>query len=324
MYPVVELVSRYTGGWSPTEWLTMATWVIIAAFVTVEMVRICGDDPDRGATVRRDSRTAAAMAAGALVVGVAYGAIFAVLWSIVGGFAPTELVGFWQRHPVPAALCAFVAWDFSGWIYHLIGHRTRFGWAAHSPHHSGSHYDATVALRLTWMPWHGLAHHPLLALAGFRFELILGCLAVSNALQAIQHSSTLPRAPRWLAAVVMTPGAHRHHHGPDGARRNLGPVFTVWDRLAGTWCAPEVDPAPENRQVATHETVAPGAVRTQLAGWRQLLANTALHSGPSHSGPSHSGPQLTGTPLRPGHRRAEPTRPTPPVPPSGRTAGMGR
>ncbi|MCZ7628117.1 MAG: sterol desaturase family protein [Microthrixaceae bacterium] len=289
MAAVSELLRRCTEGWSPTQWLTTATWIFIAAFVAVEMLGIHSTAPDRPpvgtaagpdlrATARREARTALGMVAGALVVGVAYGAVFAALWRSVGAFAPAGLVGFWQRHPVLTALCAFVAWDFSGWIYHVIGHRTRFGWAAHSAHHSGSLYNASLALRLTWMPWHGLLHHPLIALAGFPLEVILGCLAVSSAMQAVQHSSILPIAPRWLTAIVMTPEAHRLHHDPEGAETNLGPVFTVWDRFAGTWYRPDTDPAVRDPWIATPDSTTPGALRVQLAGWRRLIANTPLPS----------------------------------------------
>ena len=61
-----------------------------------------------------------------------------------------------------AFVFAFVAWDFAGWIYHLIGHRTRIGWACHSAHHSGSEFNGSLALRQSWTPVHGLLHQPLL------------------------------------------------------------------------------------------------------------------------------------------------------------------
>lgn len=287
MPPVGEVVGRFTVGWTATEWLTAATWLCIAAFVAAEMAVLERRDPDGTHMRRKALRTAVTMATGALAVGVLYGALFSYLWSITGHLAPSGARGLWERHPVLAALCAFVAWDFSGWIYHLIGHRSRLGWAAHSPHHSGPRYDASLALRLTWMPWHGLTHHPLLALAGFRFELILGCLAVSNTLQALQHSSTLPEAPRWLAAVVMTPAAHRHHHGPEGAHRNLGPVLTIWDRMAGTWYPPTEVPATPHGHDTTSARPARGAVGTELAGWLEVLRGVR-HRAPTRA--PHVGP----------------------------------
>ncbi len=260
---------------------------IVVAFVTIELVVLDRSDPAHRSSRFAAARTAVAMGCGAVLIGVLYGAAFAALWRLTGRFAPRELVAFWDRRPLLEALCAFVAWDFSGWIYHLIGHRTTIGRAAHSPHHSGSHYDASLALRLTWMPWHGLLHHPLLALLGFRLEIILGCLAVSNLAQALAHSATLPPAPRWLGVLVMTPGAHRHHHGPDSAHRNLGPVLTIWDRMAGTWyppwttaAQPGTSPTPRDTPVSHR-----GALATELAGWQRLVNSwTARPGGP---GPTH-------------------------------------
>ena len=53
------------------------------------------------------------------------------------------------------------------------------------------------------------------------------------------HTSLPVALPRWVAAAVMTPATHRRHHTLDGGATNLGPVLTIWDRLAGTW-----DPTP--------------------------------------------------------------------------------
>ncbi len=164
-------------------------------------------------------------------------------------------------------MAAFVAWDFSGWVYHVIGHRTRIGWAAHQPHHSGSEYDATLGLRQSWTPFHGLVHHPLLALAGFDLRVVLVCAAVSNCWQVLEHTSLPVRFPRWFAAVVMTPAAHRHHHGRDGGLVSLGPFFTVWDRLAGTW-VPAEHPAPLAYGPAVPASANP--VTVELAGWVKL------------------------------------------------------
>lgn len=136
-----------------------------------------------------------------------------------------------------------MAWDLSGWVYHLIGHRTRIGWAAHQPHHTREGYDATLGLRQSSAPFHGLLHHPLLALTGFDLRVIVVCAAVSNCWQVLEHTSLPIRFPRWFEANVMTPTAHRHHHGRHGGSVNLGPLFTWWDRLTGTWMSPDV-PAP--------------------------------------------------------------------------------
>ncbi|MDP9418697.1 MAG: sterol desaturase family protein [Actinomycetota bacterium] len=83
----------------------------------------------------------------------------------------------------------------------------------------------------------------------------------------LEHTSLPVRFPRWFAAVVMTPAAHRHHHGRDGGLVNLGPFFTVWDRLAGTW-VPAEHPAPLAYGPAVPASANP--VTVELAGWVKL------------------------------------------------------
>ncbi|MEO5678590.1 MAG: sterol desaturase family protein, partial [Acidimicrobiales bacterium] len=63
------------------------------------------------------------------------------------------------------------------------------------------------------------------------------------------------------------PAAHRHHHARHGRPVNLGPVFTVWDRLAGTWVPPD-HPAPTAYGPADRGSSNPLVI--ELTGWRRL------------------------------------------------------
>ncbi|MGH9003745.1 MAG: sterol desaturase family protein, partial [Acidimicrobiia bacterium] len=198
-----------------------------------------------------------------------YTAVFKALWEAVATWRLEPAARLWASSPALGVVVTFVAWDLSGWVYHLIGHRTRVGWAAHQTHHSGPEYDATLGLRQTWAPFHGLLHHPLLALAGFDLRVVFVCAAVSNCWQVLLHTSLPVRFPAWFSAHVMTPAAHRHHHGRGTEGVNLGPFFTWWDRLTGTWVSPET-PAPVAYGPATPAPVNPVAV--ELAGWRRLIA----------------------------------------------------
>jgi len=211
--------------------------------------------------------TATAMAGGGLIVSVPYTVLFRLMWRVFSAARWEAAAGLWQAYPVVGAVAAFVAWDLSGWLYHLIGHRTRIGWAAHQPHHSGSDFEATLGLRQSWAPVHGLVHQPLLAVAGFDLRVIFVCAALSSCWQVLEHTSLPVRFPGWFAAVVMTPAAHRHHHGLGAGAVNLGPVFTIWDRLAGTW-VPAATPAPTRYGLPGGSSANP--VTVELAGWRHL------------------------------------------------------
>jgi len=252
----------------PHEQAVAASYLAVIVFVAADLVAAGRREPDRRRTQRAEARTAVSMAAGAVAVGVAYTAVFAAVWSLVARGAPDPLVELWDRHPVAALVFAFVAWDLGGWIYHLIGHRTRVGWAAHSAHHTGREFNGSLALRQSWIPIHGLAHQPLLALSGVSLTTVLVCIAVSNALQAVQHCSAPLRLPRWVAAVLVTPDAHRHHHLVDGGAVNLGPVLTVWDRLAGTW---QPGPVPPDARYGHRSTPGCSAWRAEWTGWAELV-----------------------------------------------------
>ena len=249
----------------PATLVVAASYAIAVGAVTAEVAWRARRD--RG--ILRSARTGVVMAAGAIVVGFAYTAALRVLWDSLRWEAAA---GLWRSQPVLGAVATFVAWDLAGWLYHLAGHRTRVGWAAHQPHHSGPGFDLSVGLRQSWFPFHGLVLHPLLALAGFDLAVVVVCSALSNGWQVLEHTSVEVRLPRWFGAHVMTPGAHRHHHGREGALVNLGPVLTWWDRLAGTWVPPEA-PAPAAYGPAVPAPANPIAV--ELAGWRQLVRSAA-------------------------------------------------
>ena len=240
-------------------------YLVIVGAVLGELwwLRLGGPDPVRA----REARTAVGSALGAVAVGVAYTAVLAAVWPVVARLGPGVLPGIWRDHPVLGFVTAFVAWDAAGYAYHLLGHRTRLGWAAHRPHHTATHLNLAAGLRQSWVPWHGLLVHPLVALGGWDLGTIAVGAALSSAWQLLEHSATPVRFPRWVGAVVMTPQAHRHHHLVDAGPVNLGPVFTVWDRACRTW-VPGAPPA--GASFGVPGPVPAGALALQAHGWRQL------------------------------------------------------
>ena len=262
-------VERLTEAATPYALVLSLPPVVAVVAVTAEVVWLSRHPGPVRRRVLVSAATAAAMAVGGLAVSLPYTAAFRFLWEATGRWRWEAAAQLWQDHPVVGAVAAFVAWDLSGWVYHLIGHRTRIGWAAHQPHHSGSDFDATLGLRQSWVPFHGLVHHPLLALAGFDLRVVFACAAISSAWQVLEHTSIEVPFPRWFAAVVMTPAAHRHHHRREGAPVNLGPVLTLWDRLAGTW-VPADEPAPAAYGPAS--TASANPLTVELAGWRALVS----------------------------------------------------
>jgi sterol desaturase/sphingolipid hydroxylase (fatty acid hydroxylase superfamily) len=139
-------------------------------------------------------------------------------------------------------LVAIAGLDFlSAYCHHQLAHHVPLLWRLHVVHHSDPHVDSTTALR----------HNPLEAVMRALFTLfgvvVLGVEpGVLIAYQAIAllsaqwiHSDIhLPAAlDRALSTVLVSPGMHRvhHHRTLPWTDTNYGTVFSLWDRLFGTF-----------------------------------------------------------------------------------------
>jgi sterol desaturase/sphingolipid hydroxylase (fatty acid hydroxylase superfamily) len=249
--------------------LVNACYALLVAAVLAEAVWLY---LQHGARRLRPVATAAVLGAGATVTGVGIAAAQVWMWRLVGGAAPAVLERWWASHPLLGAVAAFVAWDAAGYWYHRIGHRSRLGWASHRVHHSGGHYDLSLAWRQPWLPLHALVVFPLVALGGFELRIVLLCAAVSNLYQGLLHVERPLPIPRWVTWAVQVPATHRRHHLIGRPTANLGPVLTVWDRLWGTW-----DPTPvrADARYGLDEGTSENPLTIQAAGWKQAIAPTA-------------------------------------------------
>lgn len=134
-----------------------------------------------------------------------------------------------------------LALDFSSWLVHLVMHKNAFLWRYHLIHHSDNKVDVTTGLR----------HHPGDSLLRGIFFLLL--IFVSGATMygvmiyqtlvviatAFTHANI--SLPSWidkgLSYVLISPNMHKvHHHWKQPyTDSNYGAVFSIWDRLFGTF-----------------------------------------------------------------------------------------
>jgi sterol desaturase/sphingolipid hydroxylase (fatty acid hydroxylase superfamily) len=138
-------------------------------------------------------------------------------------------------------LAGFLLLDLLRYAVHRCEHAVPLFWRFHALHHSDPDVDVTTSVR----------HHPveyLLASAVYwTAVLVLGVPAIVVlsygatvfATAAIQHGNIrLPeKLDRWMQPVLVTVDIHRLHHSVvfDQANSNYGAVFSVWDRLFGTY-----------------------------------------------------------------------------------------
>lgn len=138
--------------------------------------------------------------------------------------------------------------DFIGaYLSHFVEHNVKPLWMIHLVHHTDHKVDTTTANR----------HHPLESFIRYGFTLfgvfIIGApmgvimLYQSLSLVATQfgHANiSLPKkADEILSWVIVSPDMHKvhHHYRLPYTDSNYGNIFSVWDRLLGTFMKLETD-----------------------------------------------------------------------------------
>jgi sterol desaturase/sphingolipid hydroxylase (fatty acid hydroxylase superfamily) len=138
-------------------------------------------------------------------------------------------------------VAGFLLLDLLHYLVHRFEHAASLLWRFHALHHSDPDVDVTSAVR----------HHPIEILftsATYWLAVLVldvpAVAALSHGLAvfagaAVQHGNVrLPeRLERWLQPVLVTTDMHRIHHSVafNQANSNYGAVFSVWDRLFGTY-----------------------------------------------------------------------------------------
>jgi len=182
-----------------------------------------------------------------LLYGVSLGVVallapFAWAVSLLGGTGHEPLTLLGNHAGDGAVLVAGVlAIDISIYGMHRLQHAVFVLWRFHAVHHADTAVDASTTLR----------HHPLeylmnatianLLFAPLGLPLwVLSCYSVMSLnVGLLQHANVrLPvRVETMLDVVFVGPALHRAHHSSDTMlyNTNFGIVFSIWDRLFGTY-----------------------------------------------------------------------------------------
>jgi len=152
------------------------------------------------------------------------------------------LVHWLDSSPLLTILISFLALDFfGGWLVHITEHKLGILWRFHIVHHADNNVDATTGLR----------HHPIESVlrAVFFFIAIFISGAPIYAVMIYQTVLVLVVAfthaninlPKWLdnglSYILVSPNMHKvHHHWKQPfTDSNYGAVFSIWDRMFGTF-----------------------------------------------------------------------------------------
>ncbi|MEX2207638.1 MAG: sterol desaturase family protein [Myxococcota bacterium] len=143
--------------------------------------------------------------------------------------------------PLAALAVVLLALDFSFYVAHVAMHKRPGLWRFHAVHHSDPEVDVTTTIRQH--PGEGLIRYAFLGVFALALGSSPGAFAVyriATALVGLLEHANL-RAPlaldRALALVTTWPYMHKLHHSRAKAQTdsNYGNLFSVWDRLFGTY-----------------------------------------------------------------------------------------
>ena len=130
---------------------------------------------------------------------------------------------------------------FGAYLAHFTEHKTPKLWMVHLVHHTDHEVDTTTANR----------HHPLESIIRFIFTLI-GVFLVGTPIAIIMLYQSMSliftqlthanikipkKLDRVLSYIIVSPDMHKiHHHNMlPYTDSNYGNIFSIWDRLFGTY-----------------------------------------------------------------------------------------
>lgn len=130
---------------------------------------------------------------------------------------------------------------FGAYLAHFVEHKVSYLWMIHLVHHTDHKVDTTTANR----------HHPLESLIRFAFTLIgvfiigtpIAIVMIYQSLSLVftQFTHANVKMPKgvdhFLSYFIVSPDMHKvhHHHRLPYTDSNYGNIFSVWDRIFGTY-----------------------------------------------------------------------------------------
>jgi sterol desaturase/sphingolipid hydroxylase (fatty acid hydroxylase superfamily) len=140
------------------------------------------------------------------------------------------------------AIVGLLLLDLIGaWFIHWTEHKVKWMWRFHLVHHSDTNVDTTSANR----------HHPGesvfrfifttmgIVIAGVPMWLVFMYQAMSVLLSQFNHANIV--IPKWLdnamSWILVSPDMHKvhHHYVLPYTDSNYGNIFSIWDRIFGTF-----------------------------------------------------------------------------------------
>jgi sterol desaturase/sphingolipid hydroxylase (fatty acid hydroxylase superfamily) len=183
-----------------------------------------------------------ALAVGVVLTNLAFTSVMVSLSALVMREQFGLLVR-WRSSPWLQLVLGVAGLDLFAYLAHLLLHKIAVGWKFHRVHHSELEVDVTTAFRqhpgetLWRLFWQCLA----IGIFGLPFWVVPVYLSLSSLNALLEHANVRVAEPwdRVLRLLVVTPNMHKVHHSRCAAETdsNYSNIFSVWDRLFGTYTA---------------------------------------------------------------------------------------
>lgn len=152
------------------------------------------------------------------------------------------LVYWFQLSALGAIILSALFLDFfGGWLSHFTEHQVPLFWRMHIIHHADNNVDVTSGLRHHPLEsvWRGLFFLVAIVLCGAPIYAVMIYQTLLTVFTGVTHANiSLPKKiDLLLSYVLVSPNMHKvHHHWKQPyTDSNYGAVFSIWDRLFGTF-----------------------------------------------------------------------------------------
>ncbi len=130
---------------------------------------------------------------------------------------------------------------FGGWLSHFVEHKVPLFWRMHLIHHADNNVDVTSGLRHHPLEsvWRGLFFLVAIVISGAPIYGVMIYQTLLTVFTGVTHANI--SLPKWMdkitSYILVSPNMHKvHHHWKQPfTDSNYGAVFSIWDRLFGTY-----------------------------------------------------------------------------------------
>ena len=165
--------------------------------------------------------------------------VFAADWSNENSFGIIHLV---NSSTLVSIILGLLVLDLIGaYLPHLVQHKVKLLWYIHIVHHTDHKVDTTTANR----------HHPFESVVRFVFTFIgifvsgapIGLVLMYQSISVIasqfNHANIQisNKVDKLISYIIVSPNMHKVHHHFElpYTDSNYGNIFSIWDRLFGTY-----------------------------------------------------------------------------------------